>query len=144
MNVEPTGQRVANLVVRIVLAAPLLFAGAVKLANPLSFRNSLDAYHLFPLFVSIVLAVVLPPFEILCGVLLLIGFQRRAAALAVAALMLGFSTMAAISLWHGAPSDCGCFGSIAWLDWPPAASMARDLVLLALAVWLCREEIKSA
>lgn len=144
MNVEPAGRRIGILVVRIILAAPLLLGGAVKLADPLAFRHSLDGYHLFPSFISVALAVVLPPFELLCGVWLLIRFQRRAAALATVGLVLCFSMMTVISLWHGAPSGCGCFGSITWLDWPPAATMARDLVLLTLAVWLYREEIRRA
>lgn len=139
---EPTGRRIANLVARIFLAAPLLLAGAVKLADPLAFRRSLDDYGFFPPTVAVALAVALPPFEVLCGVLLLTKFQRRAITLATASLILGFSLVAVITLWRGGQADCGCFGSLAWLNWPPPITLARDLVLLALAVWLWREECK--
>jgi uncharacterized membrane protein YphA (DoxX/SURF4 family) len=139
---EPTGWRIGKLVIRIVLAVPLILAGVVKLADPLAFRRSLEAYGFFPAAAAVGLAVALPPFELLCGALLLIRFGRRAAALATAGLMLGFSCVTAISLWHGPPPECGCFGSLAWLNWPPPVTLARDLVLLALAVWLYREECK--
>jgi len=104
---EPSSRRIANLVGRIVLAAPLLLAGAIKLADPLAFRRSLDAYGFFPPTIAVALAVALPPFEVFCGGLLITKFQRRAAALATACLMLGFSLVTGITLWRGGPEQRG-------------------------------------
>ncbi len=86
----------------------------------------------------------LPPFELLCGILLLVNYRTRAIALAVTGLMLGFSVVAVISFWREATFDCGCFGALTWLNWPPPAALARDLVLLVFAAALYRRELKSS
>ena len=77
------------------------------------------------------LALTLPVFEIVCGVLLLAPMTRRVASLAIALTCIVFFTALASALLRGLTLDCGCFGvgapsrSKMWLE------LGLDLVLFA-------------
>jgi putative oxidoreductase len=126
------------LAIRIALGAAFVYAGAVKVTDPLQFADNVASFELVPnVFVS-PFALSLPIFEMIAGFLLVIGFWRHAASLGIVILCVVFVVAVASALARGLTIDCGCFGTSEpsrakmWFD------LARDMVLLlaALMVYL--------
>lgn len=99
------------LLCRLALGGLFIAAALPKLLDPPGFAKALWAYRIFPGWSLHPAALVLPWFEFLCGASLLIGAWRRAAAAAIAALLLGFILALSINLARHHPVDCGCFST---------------------------------
>lgn len=128
------GRRCVLLMARLLLGGVFLWAGVLKAVDPLAFARSLATYQLLPQQGNLLVAVTLPWVEIVCATLLLLGWRVRPAALVAAVLNLIFIVAIASVLARGLNVDCGCFGHDAAT--PPELALLRDLVLLALALWL--------
>lgn len=103
--------RAITWILRVMIGGVFLYAGAVKFMDPAGFAVSILSYELLPNLVVLPLAVWLPAFELVLGIVLLIGIQTRAAALGSA--LLGAVFVFALSqAWiRGLIIDCGCFGA---------------------------------
>ena len=125
--------RTVYLVLRLLLGLLLLVAGLIKLRDPLNFRHALDAFGFLPLKITIPVAVVLPPFEVLCGLAIILGFRTRAMVSAAAGMLLIFSAVLGWLLISGRSVDCGCFGRAELLNASPPIALVRNLVFLVVA-----------
>jgi len=73
---------IMQFLVRVVIGVTLVWAGVVKMLDPLAFADAIAGFQIVPrVFINLV-ALSLPPFEILLGVALILGFfnaktQRR-------------------------------------------------------------------
>ena len=127
---------------RIVLGGIFLYAGASKIGNPLTFADSLATFKLLPPQLLNVVALSLPPFEILLGVMLISGLQGRPASLGVTVLAIVFGVALGQALARGLVVDCGCFGSgqpsIGKTWW----SFVRAGILFLAAAWLYFTNLK--
>jgi hypothetical protein len=73
----------------VLAGAVFLYAGFLKMRDPLQFANDVSNYHIVPWPVGVGLAFYLPWLDILCGLALI--FQRAfAGALAITALLFSF------------------------------------------------------
>jgi|YelNatPaOPRAMG01_1025707.scaffolds.fasta_scaffold06426_3 putative oxidoreductase len=132
--------RWGELAIRLVVGGVFLYAGAVKISNPLQLADSIWSFQILPRALVTPLALGLPPFEILAGAMLVAGWRVGALAVAVATAI--FSAAFASTLARGIAVDCGCFGGGS----APATlagnllELLRDLVILAaaLAVYVAR------
>jgi putative oxidoreductase len=137
-----------RLLVRRALAllagAVFVYAGVLKVRDPLQFANDLGNYHILPWPVGVRLAFYLPWLEILAGLALI--FRRIfAGALAItAALMLAFIGATIWTKILGINVDCGCFGA-ASTNLPFAWHMVLNASILAVLIflWFSREPIDS-
>jgi uncharacterized membrane protein YphA (DoxX/SURF4 family) len=133
--------RVFGWICRLSLGVLFLIAGYTKLRNPFLFEMAVDAYRLLPPWAVVVVARGLPWFEVLLGILLLVGWKLRYFA-SLAALLLGvFVTMMAITYSRGVEANCGCFGFGEKIS---PTTLARDSALLALAVFLAAYSWRTA
>jgi putative oxidoreductase len=118
---------------RLGLGALLVASGALKLGDPAAFAAEIANYHLLPAL-SPLLAVTLPPVELVLGLALLAGPRPwlRAAALAATLVLTVFTVAVTSVVARGINVDCGCFGSAA----SPVTllTVLRDLALVAAAV----------
>jgi putative oxidoreductase len=101
----------AVLAVSVGLAAAFIYAGAAKLNDPLDFADNIAGFGILPAAFINPLALSLPPFEILSGLLLLWPPTRRVGALAIALLSVIFFAALSSALLRGLTLDCGCFGT---------------------------------
>jgi uncharacterized membrane protein YphA (DoxX/SURF4 family) len=115
---------------RIGLGLLFILAGALKLAEPSALAASVASFHFFPRPWSNVIALIVPPIEILLGALLVFGPWERIAALGVALLNVAFVVLLSQALLRGLSFDCGCFGAWDPLASHPRLALARDVVLL--------------
>ena len=110
--------------------AVFVFAGYLKLWTPELFADDIAAFRILPPSLDNLLALGLPPFEIILGLLLITGWRRRTISFC-AALTSGIFLVALCSAWvRGIPVDCGCFGSGSGGS-PPWVAVGRDLLLFA-------------
>ena len=113
-----------------------IFAALDKLRDPLQFADSVAAFGILPIVLVSPFALGLPPFEVLCGLLMLIPGTRSVAALGLTLLAAMFFAALASALLRGLTLDCGCFGAGApsrprmWLE------AALDIVLFGAALWV--------
>jgi putative oxidoreductase len=140
---------------RLFIALVFLWAALSKLANPTEFLGALFAYQLpLPkLFLQFV-AVVLPWFELLCGLLLLLNTWTESALVAAGLLLAVFIACTGQAWARGLHISCGCFNLqllglshghplVDFLD-STAFAFLRNLVLGTLTVHLCRKHLAIA
>lgn len=124
------------LALRLMVGSIFIYAGMVKIEFPEAFADNIAMFQLIPNQGINLFVLGLPPFEVIIGFLLIMGWQVRAAAFAVLVLSVMFAAALSSALARGIIVDCGCFGSgipsIAktWL------SLGRDLLLLLVAGWI--------
>jgi uncharacterized membrane protein YphA (DoxX/SURF4 family) len=133
-----TPPRIAILLLRVALGGLFVWAGFTKLGDPARFATDIANYRMFPSLAPL-MAVTFPPIEIVLGLALVAAprLWRRAAALAVAALMALFTVAVAQAVARGINVDCGCFGgsvSGPVTIWTVARDVALTLAAAALAV----------
>ena len=126
---------------RVALGFVFLYAAYAKLFEYtadgwrqlpwISFAATIQSYKLFPEDTVMFLARTLPWFEMVLGVLLLIGVQLRWVAAAASLLLLVFFGVLARSFALGMEIDCGCFGPGDPLTWK---TLLRDGMLALLSV----------
>ena len=137
---EPAGKKkwwVAALwVVRPLLAGTFLYAGAVKLwQEPVSFADSIFAFRLLPVWLVTPLTLILPPFEILTGITLLVGWPKRLGAFCSIVLSAAFLFVLTTAIVRYLPVDCRCFGAgPGWLPLTASQRLWSDVVRDALLV----------
>jgi len=126
------------LILRYIVGGTFLYAGILKIQNPQAFADSIATFQMVSSNSIGFLTLGLPPFEIMVGTLLLIGWQKRLAAFSILFLTVIFSLVLLQGLCRGLPIDCGCMGSGAPSLWKTWMSLGRDVLLIpaALVVYL--------
>jgi uncharacterized membrane protein YphA (DoxX/SURF4 family) len=125
-----------RLLVRVLPAGLLLWAGLAKAFDRQGSILAVDAYDVLPDAVVRPVAAVLPWAEIGVGTLLLLGLFVRFAGFATAALSAVFIAGMAQAKARGLAIDCGCFGGggpgdgVSWWD------IVRDVPILACGLYL--------
>lgn len=98
------------LVFRVVVGGLFVYAGVLKIADPLGFAQDIQNYRLVPRAVAFLAALVIPWFETLAGAALIAGLFRRTSALLISLMLAGFIVLVAVTMVRGLDVDCGCFG----------------------------------
>ena len=100
------------VVFRLVLGGLFVYAGIVKVLDPLDFAQDIRNYRLVGQALSFLAAVVLPWLEILAGVALAAGVWKRASALIITGLLVFFILLTLFTIARGLDVECGCFGAL--------------------------------
>lgn len=130
------------LAVRTQIALGCIFVAAAlpKLKDPPAFAKSIWQYAMLPDWIINLKAVALPGIEIVAGLALITGIQRRAGAWLCAAMLVMFTLALAYNIAVENPLNCSCFDLnpkpktcaelLAEMKW----KIPRDLGMLAMAV----------
>ncbi len=104
--------KLLRLLLRLGIAAVLVYAGAMKLIDTRSFAEEIGNYRLLPSLAPL-LAVTLPTVEVVAGLALAFGrgALRQGAALLVLGLLAMFTLAVASARIRGIDVRCGCFGT---------------------------------
>jgi uncharacterized membrane protein YphA (DoxX/SURF4 family) len=124
---------------RIAMGVLFVAAAWQKLADPTAFATSVTNYRMLPLPVERVLALVLPPLELLVGLALIVGVLDAGARVVVFALMLVFTIAVGTALARGLDISCGCFDTEGGAK-VGVAKLAENVGLTAVAFWLAFRE----
>lgn len=118
-----------------------IFSGLVKLNDPIGFAYKLEEYFspsvlglefLTPF--ALIIAIVIVVFEVVLGIMLLIGYLPRFTTLFLLLMIVFFTFLTFYSAYFNKVTDCGCFGDAIPLT--PWQSFYKDVVLLVLILIL--------
>jgi putative oxidoreductase len=123
----------AVLVLRLVLGAIFIVAGASKIGHGAEFAAQIAGFRILPAPVIAPIALALPFLEVLLGGYLVLGLFTRAAGWIAVLLLALFDGAIASAVIRGMTVSCGCFGpnDKTVTTW---AEVARDAIFVLLAV----------
>lgn len=125
------------LAARLYVGFIFVTASWHKLIEPGAFAIDIATYQILPLSLVNSMAIVLPWVEIVTGIMLIVGFRTRAAALLIAGMMVVFTVAIIIALGKGLDMSCGCFASQGANEDPISwHTIVRDLGWLGLALYV--------
>lgn len=128
-------------IARWVVGILFIFSGFVKLNDPIGFSFKLEEYFspsvlnlefLAPF--ALVIALLLVVFEVVVGIMLLIGYLPRFTTWVLLLMILFFTFLTFYSAYFNKVTDCGCFGDAIPLT--PWQSFYKDIILLVLILFL--------
>jgi uncharacterized membrane protein YphA (DoxX/SURF4 family) len=125
--------------IRAIAGGTLLWAGWVKIPEPILFAQTVRAYNVLPLFLVNSYAIVVPWIEVVTGICLILGFWTRSSALVSFLLLFSFGVALGVNLYRGADLSCGCF-SLDGTGGSLQEAMVRDvfLILGSISLFLAR------
>jgi uncharacterized membrane protein YphA (DoxX/SURF4 family) len=126
---------------RIFVGILFIISGFIKLNDPVGFSFKLEEYFSqgvldLPFFEphALTISIIVVVFEVLVGVMLLIGFRTKFTVWSLLLMIIGFTFLTFYSAYFNKVTDCGCFGDAIKLT--PWESFIKDIVLLVLIVIL--------
>jgi putative oxidoreductase len=123
-----------SLLFRWFLGAIFVYAGLVKIADPLGFALALYNYHILPGWMINPLAIYLPWVEVMVGAGLIAGIMISGGALVLSGMLVVFAMAIGIGLIRGLDIACGCFSTSASAEPITWFYVIRDLLLLGMGV----------
>jgi uncharacterized membrane protein YphA (DoxX/SURF4 family) len=130
------GNRWFLLLLRLVIGGAFLYAGYLKVRDGVAFADSIASFKLLPSELINLMAMGLPPLEVILGVMLVTGWRGRVASLGVLVLSIIFAFALGQALMRGLQVDCGCFGSGKPSTLKTILALGRDVLLIAASSWL--------
>lgn len=133
----------SNLIIlfRILLGGVFIYASIDKIANPLEFSNSIDNYHVTPIALNNIGALLVPWLEFIIGFCIIFGFYIRGATLISIILLIWFVIILSQALIRGIDLHCGCFDLVEKtenvnLRLNMIYRILQDLVLILIAFFI--------
>ncbi|GEQ85700.1 hypothetical protein ULMS_12080 [Patiriisocius marinistellae] len=126
---------------RIFVGVLFIISGLIKLNDPVGFSFKLGDYFApevlnleFLVPFALLIAIVVVIFEVLLGVMLIVGYAKKFTLWSLLILIVGFTFLTFYSAYFNKVTDCGCFGDA--LKLTPWQSFYKDIVLLVLILIL--------
>ncbi len=121
---------------RLIVAGVFVAAAVPKIEDPDLFAIDIASYEFFPYWSWNLIAVVVPAMELVGAASIVSGWKRRAGAIMLGLLDLGFIFLLVSVIVRGIEVGCGCFGhgaqgadTVGWWDvWRDVALMAGIVV----------------
>jgi len=128
-------------IARIFVGILFMISGFIKLNDPIGFSFKLQEYFSaevlnleFLVPFALAIAVILVVFELVLGVMLIIGYLPKFTLWSLLLMILFFTFLTFYSAYFNKVTDCGCFGDA--LPLTPWQSFYKDAVLLVLILIL--------
>jgi hypothetical protein len=118
-----------------VIGGIFIYAGAIKVLDPIGFANDIDNYKIVPWTIGVRLAFYLPWLEILCGLALITRRLYLGALSILTALTSIFIIASIVAKARGIDITCGCFGHVS-KNWSFTTHLALDFAILAALIAL--------
>jgi putative oxidoreductase len=130
-------------IIAMLIGALFVYAGAVKVIDPVAFARDIDNYKMLPWKIGVSLALYLPWLEILCGLALITRIFFRGSVFIVTSLMSVFIIASVVAKARGLDVSCGCFGHAStYLNF--SWHLVLDFVLLGGLLLLWKRPVPAA
>jgi putative oxidoreductase len=130
--------------VDLVVGGIFIYAGALKMLDPVQFANDIDNYKILPWTVGVALAFYLPWLEIFSGLALIFRFLYRGGLSILIMSILIFIGATVAAKVRGLDITCGCFGHSSQHPSFPQHVAVDVSIFVALAALLSVEVMKKA
>ena len=94
---------------RIILSMVFIYASYDKIINPIAFSDAIDNYHITPIILNNIFALIIPWLELIIGLCLLFNVLFDGAVNLTIGLLIWFIFILIQALFRGIDLDCGCF-----------------------------------
>lgn len=98
--------------IRLIVGGIFIWAGVLKIINPLEFVSDIMNYRVFSREVAFLAALILPWVEVIAGLFLIAGIFQRGASFILSAMLFVFMVLVAVTIFRGINIECGCFGQV--------------------------------
>jgi uncharacterized membrane protein YphA (DoxX/SURF4 family) len=121
---------------RLFIAALFIYAGYLKIIDPLTLAKQISAYKILPDHLINYAAITLPWVEVYAGLAMLLPFRhlRTAGAVLCLLLLLTFIGAQVSVLERGMKIECGCFGKGEQVSWMGVAKRTGYAVCALIAL----------
>jgi putative oxidoreductase len=116
-------------IVDLIVGGIFIYAGAIKVLDPVQFAIDIDNYKILPWTISVGLAFYLPWLEIFCGLALILRRLYLGGLSILTGLVAVFLVATIAAKVRGLDITCGCFGH-ASQNWNFPTHLALDLAIL--------------
>ena len=97
------------LLARFILGAVFIYASLDKIADPIAFSTNIDNYHITPIAINNLAALIIPWVELIIGLSLITGVFLDGASILTMALLVFFIFIITQAYMRGISLHCGCF-----------------------------------
>ena len=97
------------LLARFILGAVFIYASLDKIADPVAFSTNIDNYHITPIAINNLAALIIPWVELIIGLSLITGVFLDGASILTMALLVFFIFIITQAYMSGISLHCGCF-----------------------------------
>ena len=94
---------------RVFLGIIFIYASIDKIIDPLKFSDAIDNYHITPVEMNNLAALIVPWIELVVGVFLILGIYVRGSSTIIILLLIWFIFILTQALVRGINVNCGCF-----------------------------------
>jgi putative oxidoreductase len=122
--------RIIWRIVDVIIGGLFIYAGAIKVLDPVQFATDIDNYKILPWTISVGLAFYLPWLEMFCGLALILRRLYLGGLSILTGLVAVFLVATIAAKVRGLDITCGCFGH-ASQNWNFPTHLAIDLAILA-------------
>lgn len=121
-----------SLVLRAYVGYFFLYASLSKIPYPAQFAEAVAAYQILPYWFLNLGVVLLPWFEFVSALFLIIGLRTKAAAVFVGLMLIMFGVMVGAAMYWDTATTCGCYDTVGEpIGWK---KLGEQLVLLAFTL----------
>lgn len=127
-------RRFPAVIIRIldfIIAGIFIYAGVLKIIDPVAFARDIDNYKMLPWPAAVGLGFYLPWLEVLCGLALIFRRLYSGGLWILTGLTIVFIVATVAAKARGLDISCGCFGHVSQ-GWSFGWHMVLDLGLLAV------------
>lgn len=122
-------------IIRFILGTIFIVSGAAKAVDTQAFIGLIQGYDIGFLAYA---AIIIPPLEIILGLFLWFNIETKTSALVMMISTILFTAVFLEVLLTKGIEECGCFGSIKFLQMPPWATVLRNALIIAGSYFLYR------
>ena len=127
------------LLARFILGAVFIYASLDKIADPVAFSTNIDNYHISPIAINNLAALILPWVELIIGLSLITGVFLDGASILTIGLLAFFIFIITQAYMRGISLECGCFKtavdpSLGDLKQEMLWRIFEDILFLVLAI----------
>jgi putative oxidoreductase len=116
-------------IVGFIVGGIFIYAGAIKVLEPVQFATDIDNYKILPWTIAVGLGFYLPWLEMFCGLALILRRLYLGGLSILTALVAVFLVATIAAKVRGLDITCGCFGH-ASQNWSFPTHLAIDLAIL--------------
>jgi putative oxidoreductase len=132
-------------VLGILIGALFIYAGIIKILDPVGFARDIDNYKMLPWPAAVAFGFYLPWLEVFCGIGLIIRRLYRGSLLILTGSTVLFIIASVIAKGRGLDISCGCFGHVS-KGWSFGWHLALDFGILATLVillWIEKKKVSA-
>ena len=97
------------LICRVILGIIFIYASYDKILDPAGFSKNIHNFHVTPIAVENLAALIIPWLELIIGVFLIIGLFLEGTTSIIIALLIFFIIILSQAIYRGIDIHCGCF-----------------------------------